>query len=569
MSKFFKKAVVLLLTIVCAFGTMGLIGCGDEGGGGSNHVKDQKLDPNKAQLYVSNFNGGVGTEWLYDNIALFQEQYKDVKFTPDTTGVQVWVDAHKNNASSVYSKMKYEDVQIYFMGGGNYLDMVYGGALYDMTHVVTGALSDVGEGTETGDGKVTIESKLPQIYKDYFGVKEGEETKYYALPHYEIFNTITYDIDIFDEKDLFFDVSGELTKKSNDAGRGTGPDGESGTYDDGLPATYEQFYKLCTTMKLRGVTPIIWSGQYDFYTTEYMAGLKADFEGLESAVPVNVSGTMSKLVSSYTGSGDNRVINYKPATEISPNNGYEIFNSAGTLHALSFFEKLVDNGWYDNASVNEATTHTGAQKTFLTSKYNSKTQPIGMLIEGIYWTHESSDTFRQMEGRYKNSSLAERRLGVMPFPKVDDTQLGPNTIKRSSGILCMNGKLEKGSDMADLAELFVKFCHTNDALARFFMTTNVSRGYNYTLSAEQQAKVTPFGNSVRTLIENSQHVAGMSNNEFVYKNYTMLTPLGNFLTSKYGDDPIDALKDGTSAETVFEEIRAKYDATSWQDLISK
>ena len=157
----------------------------------------------------------------------------------------------------------------------------------------------------------------------------------------------------------------------------------------------------------------------------------------------------------------------------------------------------------------------------------------------------------------------------MPFPKVDDTQLGKNTIKRGSGICCMNGKLEKGSDMANLAELFVKFCHTNDALARFFMTTNVSRGYNYTLSAEQQKQVTPYGNSLRTLIENSQHVSSSSTNDFVYKNYTMLTPLGNFLTSKYGDDPIDALKDGTSAETIFAEIRAKYDSTSWNDLINK
>ena len=568
MSKFFKKAVVLLLTIVCAFGTMGLIGCGEDGPV-SNHVKDQKLDPNKAQLYVSNFNGGVGTEWLYDNIALFQEKYKDVKFTPDTTGVQVWVDAHKNNASSVYSKMKYEDVQIYFMGGGNYLDMVYGGNLYDMTHLVNESLYEVGEGAESGDDMVTIESKLPDIYKEYFGVETNGQTKYYALPHYEIFSTITYDIDIFDEKQLFFDTNGELTKKSTDAGRGTGPDGQIGTYDDGLPATYAQFYKLCETMKIRGVTPIIWSGQYDFYTTEYMAGLKADFEGLESAVPVNVSGTMTKLVDSVTGSGANRVINYKQPTVISPANGYEIFNSAGTLHALSFFETIVDNGWDDNASRNEATTHTGAQKTFLTSKYNSKSQPIGMLVEGTYWTHESADTFRQMEGRYKNSSLAERRLGVMPFPKVDDTQLGKNTIKRSSGICCMNGKLEKGSDMANLAELFVKFCHTNDALARFFMTTNVSRGYNYTLTPAQQAQVTPYGNSLRTLIENSQHVSGSSTNDFVYKNYTMLTPLGNFLTSKYGDDPIDALKDGTSAETIFAEIRAKYDSTSWNDLISK
>ena len=67
------------------------------------------------------------------------------------------------------------------------------------------------------------------------------------MPHYQRYSAITYDIDVFDSKNLFFDEAGELTKKSTDTGRGKGPDNQPGTFDDGLPATYEQFYKLCET----------------------------------------------------------------------------------------------------------------------------------------------------------------------------------------------------------------------------------------------------------------------------------------------------------------------------------
>ncbi|MBQ9734850.1 MAG: hypothetical protein IJV95_03215 [Clostridia bacterium] len=550
MNKFFKKTVVLLLAIVCAFGSIGLMGCGDDGPK-SNHVKDQKYDPNKAQLYVSNFNGGVGTEWLYRNIEKFQKEYADVKFTEDTTGVQVWVDAHKNSGTATAEKMAIEKNQIYFLGGSNYLDMVATNKLYDMTHVVKGSLYEVGEGDETGDGVVTIESKLSEDFKEYYGIGTGDSKKYYALPHYDIFSTITYDVDIFNEKSLFFDTNGQLTKKSTDAGRGTGPDGESGTYDDGLPRTYEEFFLLCETMELRGVDPIVWSGMYNFYTTEYMAMLRADYEGSELAARIKVDGTMTKLVQSLDASGN---ITFKAPTTISSSNAQDIFSSAGILYGLRFFDKIIDNGWYASAAVNEATSHTGAQATFLTSKYNSKTNPIGMLVEGTYWTHESADTFRSMKSRYKNSSLEERNLAVMPCPKVDETHLGKNTIATGSSICAINGNVTPGSDIAKLAELFVKYCHTNDALADFFMTTNVPRGFNYTLSEEQLSKVTPFGNSVRTLIENSNRVMGQSNSTFCYNNYTALSSLDAFASS-YATDPVTALRSGVSPETIFNEIR--------------
>lgn len=557
MNKFFKRTVVTLLAAVCAFSSMGLAACGDTpDDSNKNNVIDQKYDPNMAQLYVSNFNGGVGSEWLYNVIERFQKEYADVKFTDNTTGVQVWVENHKVSGEGVAEKMQIEKNQVYFLGTSNYRDMVATGKLYDMTKLVTETLSDVGE-------NVSIESKMSEDYQNYYGLGSGENKKYYAIPHYDWFSTITYDVDLFDEKTLFFDTQGNLTKTSSDEGRGTGPDGVAGTYDDGLPRTYAEFFKLCETMKVRGVDPIVWSGMYNFYTTEMMAALRGDYEGTELSARINLNGgTMTKLIDKVNADGS---VTFKPATVITEENGYEIFNSAGLLYSLRFLDTLIKKGYYAAASINEATSHTGAQATFLTSKYNSKTNPIGMLAEGSYWTHESADTFRSMASRYKNSSLAERRLSVMPYPKADESQLGKNTLFSGSAICCINSTLTPGSDMAKLSELFVKYCYTNESLSEFFMTTNVNKPFTYTLSAEQEANLTPYGKSIITLTKNSNCLIGSSNSDFCYRNYTALQPLVAYETS-YATDPVTALRAGTSPETIFNAIRSRYTADSWKIL---
>ena len=110
-------------------------------------------------------------------------------------------------------------------------------------------------------------SKLNQQQQDNLAV----DGKYYALPHYETYMGVSYDVSLFESKLLYFSANpdngnnGFITSKTEK--RSMGPDGKTGvqngidySLDDGLPSTYEEFFKLCDYMVVRNVTPFVWPG---------------------------------------------------------------------------------------------------------------------------------------------------------------------------------------------------------------------------------------------------------------------------------------------------------------------
>lgn len=54
---------------------------GNTPGGGDTGITEE-VDTARTQLYVSNFNGGYGDEWLKTLKTRFEEFYKDTEFEP-------------------------------------------------------------------------------------------------------------------------------------------------------------------------------------------------------------------------------------------------------------------------------------------------------------------------------------------------------------------------------------------------------------------------------------------------------------------------------------------------------
>ena len=458
MNKLFKGTLAVLLAAMLSIPATA---CGTKEVG-------REVDDTKAQLYVSNFNGGVGTDWLIEAaIPRFEAAYATKEFIPGKIGVQVHVEKHKSSVDGLAGQIKTAKPDVYFLENVNYYDCISRGLFLDITDIVTEPLTEYGESG-------TIEDKL---YADQVNFWKTPQGKYYALPHAQSPTLITYDADLFDRLGLYFGADGKLGKKSTDTGLSAGPDAQTGTYDDGMPATYEQFYTLCQKIKQRGVSPMVWSGQYGFYVTRFSKQLRVDFEGAEEAMNAyDFDGVATKLVESIATDG---TITYKDPVTITEENGYEVFSSASYYYAFDFLKNVYDGGYYDGKSFNENTSHRGAQDLFLKSSYRSDAKDIAMIVEGLYWVNEAEATFREMSNQ-PGASLQERNLRVMPLPKATSAQVGEKTtlVDSLNQMAFIANKTDRSEAQTELAKTFLQFLSTQESLKEFLTETGLPRNYN-------------------------------------------------------------------------------------------
>lgn len=136
-------------------------------------------------------------------------------------------------------------------------------------------------------------------------------------------------------------------------------DGEKGTYDDGLPETWEQLKVLMTRMVTKNITPFTWSGMYDTYRQRFMNYIWASYEGADDfLLNYSFSGTDSD-------SGD---IDYS--------NGYLLQKQNGKYAALKVAEYIVKNSTlYSENAMKTSQSHSQAQTEYLTSVEKRSASP--------------------------------------------------------------------------------------------------------------------------------------------------------------------------------------------------
>ncbi len=275
-------ALVMALSVAaCNGGSQG------EGGSASGGIEyEEKLDASKTQLYVYNYNGGFGTEWLVEAKKRYEKLHENDVYEEGKKGVQIYLNPQKFGAENVASSIRDGKDEIYFIEHAYYYSLMntYSEGIFaDITDAVTGDLSVYGDPQGS-----TIEGKLTQEQKDYFGVKENGETHYYGIPHYSGYAGLIYNVDLFEERNYYFTanpLSNELEDQfiySKSETKSAGPDGVMGTYDDGLPATYEQFFQLCEWISSANQTPVLWNGMHNAdYLNHLATSLAVDYEGKE------------------------------------------------------------------------------------------------------------------------------------------------------------------------------------------------------------------------------------------------------------------------------------------------
>lgn len=566
-----KKIISKLLTcimVATAFG--GLVGCSGETADGT-----EKIDVTRTQLYVYNHFGGYGSDWLNAVKARYEKLHENDVYEKGKKGIQIYVNNQKESLMTNSSKILSNRDEIYFTEDAYYYILKAEGCLGDITEAVTGKLDKFGE-----DG--TVEEKLSKEQADFYGVEESDGTHYYGLPHYAGFNGFIYDEELFEENGYYFAKTAtgsgldDLFVTPDNPKKSAGPDGVEGTFDDGLPATYDEFFKLCDFMKSDGTTPFVWNGiAYGHYMGKLTEALQADYEGVEQMMlNFTLNGEAKTLA---TVSNGNVVID-KQSTKVTSADAPKVLaRQAGKYYAVDFIERMVrGKDYYDSLVFSGAYSHMDAQDDFINSgKDGGHTAPIGMLYDGVWWESEAKNAFDNMvAARGDKYSSKNRKFAFMPFPKATQAEVekAKNAPDNAKYTLCdtIFSLCFMKSNIADwkkpIAIDFIKFCNTDESLREFTRVTNTLKALNYEMTDDDLKEMNNYGKSLVRLRKASQVVYPLSTDpNYVNKQSHFIADnlYRSTVSNRDHQNPASAFKDFTvTAEQYFKGL-ADYQAKTW------
>lgn len=551
------KKILALLLAVAMLAAM-LVGCdigtvddpansneNQSGGEVSDNQQVEEDDSNKSVITVATWDGGLGSQWLEDAADRFEELYKDKSFEDGKTGCKISIIASRSfdGSSMAFTPLTHD---VYFVEAVDYYTMTNNKQMEDLTEIMTTALTEYGE-----DG--TILDKIDPTMQEFLQTADGN---YYAVPFYETFYSFAYDLDLWNEKSFYISKDGGWTNA--DGALSAGPDGEEGTYDDGMPATYAEFSKLITHIKDAGVTPFVLPANATDYVANFMYEYYAQYEGKEQ---MELNFTFDGLATDLISVSEDGTVTELPDTQITFENAYELQSQAGKYYTLKFGEEIL--GKADNSKI--ADTHINAQKSFVRGGI-ANDQPIAMILDGSWWENEAKAALTELtESGYERHNYA-----VMPKPHATEDKVGQKACWM--GTSSSYGFVASASDNKPLALEFLRFLHTDEELSHFTGETNMSRPLNYSLLEEDAARMTTYGQSIQTLKDNCDVIYPYTNRAEVLNNPLMFQSFAwAWLTSVDGleyRNPWLYFTDvkGATAEEYFSGQR-DYFASRWDGII--
>ena len=539
----------------------------------------EKIDEFRTQLYVFNYGGGFGSDWVKALKTSFEALHAEDVYEEGKKGVQVMIDSKKQSFTAADIKSSLYDV--FFTESVNYYNLVGASdgasALLDVTDALKKPLSDL-----DADDTQSVLDKFYDEQLAYYGVDRGDgNLRYYGVPHYAGYWGIIYNVDLFENRGYYFlddqsdfEESGMLEDRFINTNapvkqkRSAGPDGEYNTSDDGLPATYEEFFALCDYIVTDKVLPLRWTGaNYKDYLNTFAYTLAVDFEGKENIMRnYTLSGTANNLGTATDGgfSKDGET------TEINAGNGYELARGEGWYHAASFLRNLclndnVHNNYHNHNAFNGGYSHMTAQQDFLYGgKDGGKTEEAAMLIDGVWWQMEADQTFKDMVNFYgEDCSAQNRKFGYMPLPKATKAKAEEtknSDVKQTlydaqyafSFVKSNVEEYKKG-----LAVEFLRYANTQESLVQYTEITNTTKALNYKLSETEKSKLSYFGRSVIEMQEKSEVVYPYAKNSLYLNNASSFRP-GMMFKTAVNDKPIYLAEtfreNGTSLKDAFNGI---------------
>ena len=259
----------------------------------------------------------------------FEEKYKEsTEFEDGKVGVKVTVKASRSYDGTYLLNQTWNQ-DIMFTEAINYYALVNSGKVKDITDLMTADLGDY------GDSNKTILSKIDPSFANFM----KKDNKYYGVPFYETFYGFVYDVDLWKEDGLYFRDGGGFTNDLSK--RAAGPDGQKGTYDDGMPATYKDLASLFNKLN----ADYGYSFVYSTDEFEYMANLMFNFWAMNEGYDnMNLQYKLSsadcggKLATNLIDISDSGTITKLDPVEITKENAWKLQKTEAKYQVLKLME---------------------------------------------------------------------------------------------------------------------------------------------------------------------------------------------------------------------------------------
>ena len=485
-----KKISRLFITfILSACIVFGLLGCTTT----SNKYEGKTI------INFGCYEGGWGREWLDLAIQKFEQMYPEY---------HVVVDYNKSySGSTLYGKIDVIPQDMYYTSVNLY-DFIDNDKFMDITDVLTTPLNEyLSDSLIPVTETKTIASKIWSDMNDYCKSYDG---KYYNVPFGGGFYSLNYDRDLFNSKRLFIAKDGSWCNLSGDLS--VGQDGIEGTYDDGLPVTYEEFQELLKRMNKNNIIPFTWSS-INGYTQHFAHAMSIAQDGIE------VFNTFKFMEGSYTFEGDDS------PTTITKANAYLLRNTRGKKDALQFAKDLIEGGYYDSQAGAASMDFLTAQDTYLMSIENSKHgngKPIAFFIDGGHWYNEAKNTLTEMADM--SDDYKDRHFGVMPFPWFSDATATKTTYFLSSASSCI--AIRKNANEPEACKKFLAYLNSDEALSICTRSCGIIRFMNYELSEDDLAQMPYYYRTMWKASKSSDVCYNLCDNPLIFKNYSYFDEMG-------------------------------------------
>ena len=544
---------------VCPFGACGGLG-----------TKVTGINENQTQLYIAVTEGGSGRKWFNDLKAAFEAEYAQTEFETGKMGVQIMETWGKEEfaAGTVETDLVSgsKDYNIY-IGSLNYASCVSKELLLDITDIVN-------EKAEESETK-TIAGKMNADYQKYYANTYLDETHknynhYFGLPTNDAVVGINYDVDLFDDRNWYFYENGFKGSGT----RAAGPDGISGTTDDGLPSTFDEFKQLVNAITVTpNVTPFTWtsiSGYLNDFLTSVFA---ADAGYSEFNANTNFSGTAT--------------LDDGSQIEVTNENGWKLATQKGKKYVVEVAMFLSqDERYYSEKAFDTNQSHIKAQEEFVWSADPDASTRYAMIIEGSWWENEaeSTNTFTTMVDRNgKDYAFGTRRYGFMPFPKRNGPVEGEgNTLLSTTdqGIIAINAKV-KGTPQERLAKEFLRFFVRNSTMSKYTGATGCIRPFEYELMDVDYQNMTPYAKNVYDLYteENTKichynltdNIMKINEKTYLYGLLTFVSKVGDGKTAVEYNNFVGNFKNNSSLTVadVYAGMAAKFTEADWKRTLSQ